>query len=487
MKYPLPRRTFLRGAGVALGLPWLESLAPREARAQAAAARPRPFVAMTFPCGVAEFWKPKVTGMGDSWTLSPILQPLANVKTHVNVLANVGNYGPFGGNAQPSNSKLTAALLTCTAPITQTGGVALCGTSVDQVIAQGQPHMPVPSLQVGLSTLDSYTDGMPAACSRSISWSSPTNPLFKLVDPQALFDTIVGFQNVVPGTGAALGTARRAKNKSILDFVADHATTVSGRLGKTDRAVMGDFLASVRDLEMRTQTAMDVPMCAGGTRPAQHIDVDMTPPDYNRGTHADLMIDLCVMALRCDVTRVISFMLDDARSDFIYNFLTERQFTATGSTPTGTAPLGGLYGMMEAAPNNNGYATANFWFVQKLARLAEALAATPNGVGGNLLDDAAIFFGSEMHGSNHDGLDLPVLTVGKGGGRLVTNQSIDFAKTARQAERLGNLHLTFIRGVYDLPVTTFGGTLPRQDPSFGLPTAANSFGAGTTPIPEILA
>jgi hypothetical protein len=471
----LSRRNVLRGAGVALALPFLESLTPRAARAIPLAPR-RTFVAMSFPSGVAGFWKPQTTGLGDAWTLSPILEPLAPIKSHVNVLANVGNYGPFGGHIEPPFGNLTGALLTCNKPNPSGPSGPLGAISVDQVIAKAMAGVTkLDSMQVGLSTLDSYTDGLPAMFSRSISWRSPSEPLFKLVSPQAVFDRIV-----VAGGVDTAPAARRAANKSVLDLVLAHATTVQGRLGLTDRARMDQFLTSVRELEKNVQT-IGMPACALGPRPTATYSVGNVPPDYNRNTHAELMIDLVVMALQCDVTRVVSFMLDDARSDFVYNFLTERIFTASTSTP-GTAPVGGLNGLLNAGPNNNGYATVNRWFIEKLASLCQKLQATPDG-GGTLLDSATVWCGSEMHGSNQDGLDLPILTVGKAAGTLRTNQSIDFAKTTRQTERLANLHLTFLRSVFNLPVTSFGTAPPATQT--GLPP--NAFGAGTDVIPEILA
>jgi hypothetical protein len=481
----ISRRTVLRGAGVALALPWLESLAPRAARGQAAAP-PRSFIAMTFPSGVAEYWKPTTTGTGDAWSLSPILAPLAPVKPFVNVLQNVGNYGPFGGHVEPANSHLSAALLTCAAPqasMTAPNGVVV-GTSVDQVVAQALTGgTALDSLQVGLSTLDSYTDGLPGACSRSISWSSPTQPTFKVINPQAVFDQIVtaGGASISPA-GSALNAARRAKNTSILDHVTSHATTVRGRLGQSDRLVMDQFLASVRALETSIQAQ---PACIVGTRPTESIvDNKPYPAGYDRDTHADIMIDLVVMALACDVTRIVSFMLDDARSDFVYDFLTTRRFTATGSTP-GSGVVAGYDGLTHAGDMNDGWATVNFWFVDKLSLLCQKLLATPVG-GSTLLDNTAIFFGSEMHGGNNDALDLPILTVGKGGGTLKTNQCIDFAQTARQTERLANLHLTFMRGVFGLPNATFGSGAPTVADPAAAGAPANAFGNGTNVIPEIL-
>jgi hypothetical protein len=473
----LSRRAVLRGAGVALALPWLESLEPRRARAQAAPNRT--FIAMSFPCGVTPlYWKTAATGTGDAWALSPILAPLAPVKPYLNVLSNVGNYGPFGGHAEPSFGNLTAAMLTGTKPVpVGGGGTATCGTSVDQIIAQGLPRSKIDSLQVGLSTLNSYTDGLPVCCSRSISWRSPTDPTFKVIDPRAVFDQIVGAGNLPSNDPAYV--ALRAKNKSVLDAVLGHATKVQGKVGASDRQTLDAFLTSVRTLEIN-MSGMAIPGCGVVARPAESVVVNMPPPDYNRGVHAEMMIDLVVMAIQCGVTRVVSFMMDDARSDFIYNFLPVRTFTTAGSMP-GTGTCGGLNGLLNAGDNNDAFATVNMWFVEKVASLAQKLQASPTATG-NLLDDATIWFGSEMHGSNHDGLDLPVLTLGKGGGRLKTNQSIDFANTARQTERLANLHLTFIRSVFDLPVKTFGTA-----PSFMGQGPGNAFGAGTDVIPEILA
>jgi hypothetical protein len=483
------RRTVLRGAGVALALPWLESLAPRAARGQAAAAA-RTFIAMSFPEGTTRWWKPAAPGSGDGWALSPILAPLANVKPYVNVLANVGNYGPFGGHVEPSNSNLNAALLTCTkAVLNQPTAPLTVGTSVDQVIAQAFPRRTsLDSLQVGLSTLDSYTDGLPGPCSRSISWRSPTDPTYKLIDPQAVFDRITAAGGTTPAEGDAFSFARRAKNKSVLDYVLGHAATVRAQVGRSDRPRVDQYLDSVRALETSIQ-ALPSASCVVGARPTQSFAVGRTPPDYNRNTHADLMIDLVVMALTCDVTRVVSFMLDDARSDFIYNFLQMRQFTADGSTPyPGVAPVAGLDGLGHAGDDNDGHSTLTFWFVQKLARLAEKLLACPTATG-TMLDDATIWFGSEMHGGNEDGLDLPVAIVGKGGGCLKTNQYVDFAATGRRTERLANVYLTILRNVFGLPNTTFGSGAPFGSRSVPAGAAAppNAYGNGTDVIPEILA
>jgi hypothetical protein len=345
----------------------------------------------------------------------------------------------------------------------------------------------VDSLQVGLSTIQSYTDGAPAACSRSISWRSPTEPLFKVISPQAVFDLIVNAGGLAAGTRDPLASARRAKNKSVLDYVLGHATSVRAQVGRSDQPRLDAFLDGVRALETRVDATAATHACVVGQRPTQAIGLDMVPADYDRNAHADLMIDLVVMALQCDVTRVVSFMFDDARSDFSYAFVPPRKFTADGSTPDPTAPpLGSLYGLNATGPTSSGFATANRWFIEKLARFCTLLRTSSTG-DGNMLDDATVWMGSEMHGPNHDGLDLPIVVVGKGGQHLRTNQFIDFARTARQTERLANLFLTFHREVFGLPVTTFGSGAPARDPNLiSLPAPPNAYGDGTTVISEIL-
>jgi len=147
------RRQLLRGSGVALALPWLETFAPRTASAQAAAARKR-FVSLYFPNGAAEFWHPTGSGSGDSWTLSPILEPATPIKPYMTVLQNVGY--PTGLRlCNPNHSQLCAGLWTCVQPDFNPA-VARNGTSVDQLIAKAiGGSSSIPSLQVGCSTMNS--------------------------------------------------------------------------------------------------------------------------------------------------------------------------------------------------------------------------------------------------------------------------------------------------------------------------------------------
>jgi hypothetical protein len=463
------RRKLLKGAGVALSLPWLETFAPRTARAQAAAVRKR-FVSLYFPNGTAAYWHPTGMGFKDAWKLSPILEPALPIKSSLMVLQNVG-YPPGLRMCSPNHSQLCAGLWTCVQPDLNPA-VARNATSVDQLIAQ---HIgsatSLPSLQVGCSTMNSYADTHHPAHSRSISWASPTQPLYKLVNPQAVFDRLVsggggmptGMGNMNP-TPDPVAVRRRAQKQSVLDFVKDNATAIHPQLGTSDRRKVDEFMTSVRDLEKRVaQPAMQIPpaMCTPLTRPTQVYAVNSVPAGYNREAHVMLMTDLVAMAITCDITRVVSYMLDDARSDYAYTFLKLREFTAGGSTPSNmnvsngniASGLSGYHGLQHAGDTNNGFATIGHWNVQRATDLATKLAAVSEGAAGSVLDNTTIVFGSGMHGGNHRGIDLPFAIIGGSSGVLKKDY---FSVGAGEGFYVGDIHLTIMQKVFGMNIQTFG-------------------------------
>jgi Protein of unknown function (DUF1552) len=469
------RRQLLKGTGVALALPWLETLAPRRAEAATAAKR---YIGVYFPNGTADFWKP--SGGGANWTLSPILQPFAPNKAKLTVISNIGNYSPFGGHIEPSHGHNSASAWTGTKANGANNNNN--GISVDQVIANqlmtangGKLPTPLHSLQVGLSTLDSSPDGLPGQHSRSMSWKSAAEPLYKIVSPQGVFDRLVGMGTSTPSapgntTPDPAAVKRRTLQKSALDYILEDATTLQTKLSKSDKVRIDQFLSATRTLEQRvastTMPGAGVAGCNNMNRPTDVFGVGSVPPDYNRGAHATLMIDLTVMAIQCDITRVVSFMLDDARSDFVYNFINERNFSTTGSTP-GTAPVGGYHGLQHGSATNNGFSTIGWWNAERVNELATKLDAIKEGTG-TVLDNTVIHMLCGMHGGNHDGLDLPMAILGSGGGVLKTNAFIDGG-----GKNLADLHLTIIQKV-------FGSSLA----SFGVPMGGYTHG---TIIPSILA
>lgn len=465
----MSRRTLLRGAGVCLALPYLESLVGRGvARAQTAPIKR--LVVAYFPNGAAAaYWPARGKGSGNGWQLSPLLSPLAALKSKLTVFANLENYSPMQDNqgVEPSHARLCGAFLTCVDSdrVRQIMKVDLAnGISVDQVIAQ-KMSTPLKSLELGLSTLNSFEDGRHPALSRSIAWASPTQPLYKEVNPQAVFDRLVasGARDAAQADPEAQKQAmrRKALRQSALDFVRESATDLSGKLGREDKPRLDQFLTSVRELEERTRALSDsiaeqtVSMCKVGARPPKAYAVNVTD-GYNRGEHADVMNDLIVMALQCDVTRVITHMLDDARSDFVYDHLTNRKFTADGSA-LGSGKVGGFHGLQHAGDSNDGYATINWWFSQKIAELGARLDAIPEG-DGTLLDHTAILYGGSMHGSDHDGRPLPMALLGGGKAGLRTDQLVDFSGIAA-GRPLRDLYLTLLNGYFALNVESFGSSL----------------------------
>jgi len=427
-------------------------------------------------------------------TLSPILQPLEPMKQRLTVISNIGNYSPFGGHVEPSHGHNCATAFTgvhaSTPAGVKTGNSDLhtySGISVDQVIANqmatangGKPPTPLHSLQLGLSTKLASFDGLPGAHSRSISWKSPSEPLYNIVAPQGAFDRLTGQVGMTgpmtnPGTPDPIAERRRLLKKSALDYIIESSTSLQSRLSTSDKARMDKFLTSVRTLETRVASptmpgggGLSGPvggMCKPVAGPFYAASTTAVPTGYSRVAHATLMIDLMVMAIQCDTTRVVSFMLDDARSEWAYTFVPKRSFTATGSTP-GTGFSGNYHGAQHGDAND--FASIIHWNAQKALEMATKLDALKEGTAGSVLDNTVLTFMSGMNGANHDGLDLPIAFLGSGGGVLRQNQYL-----VGGGKNLADLHLTIINKV-------FGGTLP----AFGKPMGAYTHG---TMITDILA
>jgi hypothetical protein len=458
------RRQVLKGAGVALSLPVLETFGPQTHKALAAdAASKTRYISMYFANGTADLWTP--TGLGANWVPSPILEPITKNKQYCTVLGNIGNYSPWAGHIEPSHGHNCASAYT---GVRANGpGLANNGISIDQAIANqlitnngGKQPTTVHSLQLGLTTLESSPDGIPGPHSRSISWKAADQPLGKVVSPQRAFEIMVGGGvTATPGmTGVdPAAEKRRALNKSALDYVLASSDTLKKRLSTSDRSKLDFFMTSVRSLEQRVN-APTMPVTLSGctplAKPTQAYGVGAVPAGYNRGAHATLMIDLTVMAIQCDITRVITYMLDDARSDFVYNFLNERTFTATGSTE-GTRPVGGYHNLQHAGSKNNGFATIGYWNVQQVNDLVTKLAMISDGAGGNVMNNTVVQFMSGMHGDNHDSQKLPICLIGSAGGVLKAGQYINFPTV----QNLQDVHLTLLTKVFGSKATSWGAPM----------------------------
>ena len=469
MTHFLSRRTLLRGTGVALALPWLESLMPRSAAA-ATSTPPTRYMPIFLPNGAPEFWVPN--GTTASWTLGSVLEPLTDLKSKVTVLKNLENGSAFNSDGsskvEPSHGRQPGAWLTCIdgATVKKKLGTNLeaNGISVDQIMAAHavfSGKTALPSLQVGLSTVHSYCDGQQCSNSRSVSWKTETQPMYKKVDPLTVFNLIAG--SVTPGGAPdpANAAKRLALKKSVLDAVLENAAATRARLCAADQKRMDEYLDSVRAVERK---AIDVSAgmggmattCTLGAKPTMATVTEefitQTTATYNKGAHADAMNALLVMAFQCDVTRIVTYMLEDERSEFVYDHVPKRTFTAESSTlSSGTCPdyhNGGQHG----APDD--FAAITRWNVSKVADLCKALDAVKEGNGLSILDNTVIYFGAAMHGSNHACEQLPALLIGGGGGKLKTNQYVNLNKRP-----LRDLHFTMLNSVFGMGQTDFGANL----------------------------
>lgn len=469
----LSRRLVLRGAGVALTLPWLESLLPtKHARAQASTA-PKRFMPIFLPNGASENWKPAMQGIGAAWALSPVLDVFADLKAKMNVISNFENgsvFNPDGSSSvEPSHGRQPGAWLTCMSPDMEKERLDVAeanGISVDQIMAKHAAFAnktALASLQVGLSTVESYCDGRPCSNSRSVSWSAPTTPMYKQVDPLEVFNKVVG---VIKPIGDESGMPdpeamkRLARNKSIIDAVLENATRTQAKLGANDQMRFEEFLTAVREVEKRV-TGVSMGMgglaCAAIPQPMLAAVSTKAPRQntgtYNKGAHADVMNDLIVMALRCDATRLVTYMLEDERSEFTYDHVKVRTFNATGSTEGGgTCPEyhgGGQHGSQDA------FASITRWNAGKVAELCAKLDAIKEADGSSILDNTVVFFGGAMHGSNHDCSELPTALIGGKSLGLKQDQHIAFS-----SRPLRDLHFTLMTKAFGMTdVTSFGQNL----------------------------
>ena len=472
------RRLVLRGAGVALTLPWLESLLPTKS-AQAAGTAPKRYIPIFLPNGAIhndkDVWTPTAQGTGAAWALSPILDVFGPLKAKMNVLSKFENGSSFnadgGSSVEPSHGRQPGAFLTCVDPgaVRKKLNVGEANAiSLDQVMAQHaafKDKTALASLQIGLSTVLSYCDGQPCSNSRSISWSSPTTPMYKLVDPLEVFNKIVGVIKPAAGPGPVVpdveSMKRAARNKSIIDAVLENATRTKGKLGKADQIRLEEFLSSVRDTE-KSVTGVSMGMggvaCSAIAAPTMKKvtpdGIKQNTADYKKADHADAMNNLIVMALQCDATRIITHMLEDERSEFTYDHVTQRNFTGAGMSVegTGTCPEyhgGGQHGSL------NSFSSISRWNAGKVAELATKLDALKEADGTTTLDNTVIFFAGAMRGSDHSCHDLPVALIGGSALGLRQDQHVGLVNRP-----LRDLHYTMMNKVFDMgDVKDFGQNL----------------------------
>ncbi len=407
----ISRRAVLRGVGVAMGLPWLESLA-REAAPQAF---PRRFAALFMGNGISpNHWWAKGTGQG--MELSKTLQPLAPFRSKLNVVSGLFNKQATGVGIHPGQTGniLSGAAL-------QKGAVLRGGVSMDQALAQrlGE-ETPQPSLVLGCEQpITGYHEtNFSMAYSSHISWQDATSPVPMEVYPSLAFDSL--FDNH--------GTRR---TQSILDRVKEDAAGLSRRVGRADRAKLDEYLTGVREVETRIQRTRAMKAKAddrAGGRPT----ITMPRPDNGLPEdireHMRLMCDIVALAFQTDKTRVATLLLCRDLSGLFYPFLDVRTAHHPASHDDGS----------------DAYERVARYYVGQLAYLAGRLAAMPEGEG-TVLDHSCLLFLSNMwSGSRHDSTKLPALLVGGLGGTLETGRVLDYTKRGDDNRKLCSLYLSLM-------------------------------------------
>jgi len=245
----LSRRTVLRGAGVALGLPWLEAMMPT-ARAAAAGKSPVRMAVLYMANGVnTSQWAPE--GQGRDFRLSPTLQPLEDLQDQLLVVSNLWNAAANTGDGHYTKE---SSLLTCTT-ITKTLGVDINihGPSMDQVAAQRMGgETPLPSLELGIEPESTGVDanvGYTRVYGCHIAWSGPTTPLARETNPRSVYSRL--FRAAAPAGSAA------KQDTQLLDRVLQQSKQMRTQLGASDQARIDEYLSIIRSLETRMERAGD--------------------------------------------------------------------------------------------------------------------------------------------------------------------------------------------------------------------------------------
>jgi hypothetical protein len=429
---PLSRRTVLRGAGTMLSLPFLEAMMPRTAQAQAQKALR--MVAWYLPngyyrttqggAGMKDDWTP--TGVGEGYTLSPILQPLLPFRGDIQVLTGVANPPAEQSAISCGHARGTGSFLTCVAPA---ASGTTDGVSMDQVAAAELKRFTrYPSIEVGTDS-----EGGDIPIRSTIAWADANTPLAKETRAASLFDRLFA------GPDSMLSAAEKAKRllyrKSVLDSVYGSANSLKARLGSGDQQKLDGYLTGVRELEQRLDAPAGSAACMPGTRP---------PPTGDIRTQVKQLLDVMALAFQCDVTRVSTFMFDRAGSDLAFPFL------VAGGQPI-NAGWHGTSHHHGAATNLAQLKAILTWQMEQFAYFLGKLKAIDEG-GESVLAKSCIFLSSEIgDGDLHEQHNLPVIVAGAAGGALKPGRHLVFNNSPSKAD----LFLTLLQSV-GVSATRFG-------------------------------
>jgi hypothetical protein len=415
------RRTFLRTTAGIIALPWMESItgAAESVKASLAAAKPpQRFVAMFFPNGVyPTAWQSQSTPAGLKFGGS--LEPLQDFAKQAVTFDGLNN--PLTGHLGQ-----VAGFLSGVDFGPDKNGIVTAATTLDQMLAQRWKNDTfIPSLHLALEPPSQGGFGnRPKSYGNSISWSSPTSKIEPQLSPRQAFDQVFFGQT----NAGRLAAARRRR---IVDAVWDQAKSLRTRVSTYDHAKLDQYLDSIADLEAKLDKAAH-PQPRPWTPP--HAVEPQRPEQAGIPTsfaeHMRLMMEIQLLALQTDSTRVATLVMGHEISRVVYDFVDKKlkrnhhDFSHHRNDPE----------------KIEGYNRITRWFGEQAAWLLGKMQSIDEG-GTSLLDNSIVLYGSGMKdGNTHEPLNVPVALIGSGGGRLKTGQHI----SASQDSVLANLHLTLL-------------------------------------------
>jgi len=451
MTFRLRRRDVIRGAGaIAIGLPWLEAMEPRSARAQTPSVAQR-FVAVYQPGGAEQSrWLP--SGSETDFQLSEILAPLESVRAKLLVAAGLDMKSALGEQHQAGIVGLLTGMAQGQA------GKYVSGPSVDQVIAEiASAGKPRTSIEMAVRWATGKSHGLLHPINAmTFANDGKASPIPPRIDPQEIFDSLFGSLN--PEDGAA---AELARKQSILDFVGRRYESLALRLGERDRQRLDEHLTKVRELEGTLVSGTPV---GGGCQAPERVDTS----DYNpasglnssdSGSIVDsssdaaipkvgkFMMDMLVMALACDLTGVVTLQWSDTEAKHTFPWLNLSEHHH--------------YYQHDGGFRSEECAQICRWYSEQHAYLLQQMDAVDMG-GHTLLDESVVFVGSEIsHPPTHTKTSMPFLLAGGGGG-LRGNRLLSFNGASH------NDLLAAILNLFGDPRTTFGDERYASAPLAGL-------------------
>jgi len=411
----LPRRTFLRGMGATVALPFLEAMIPAVAAQSPKAVRRFGVVYIPMGSNISQ-WTPK--GVGRITELSPTLNSLTPFLDRVTVVTNLELKNAYtvggGGNHATSNCGFLSAAF---AKVTEGSDYLLAKTADQMIAGEIGKDTPLPSLELAIdstSLVGNCDNGLACAYMDNLSWSSATTPLPAEVNPRVVFERLLG-----DGGSTAERRAELQLNGSLLDRVLGEVSRLQNKLGPGDRTRVEQYLDSIREVERRIQRAEKQTDQA----PLPDLERPVGAPDVWED-HVNLMLDLQVLALQADITRVITFQMSRETSTRTYPQI---------GVPDPHHPTSHHDNQAEKLVK---LAKINAYHVSMFANYLKKLKATPDGAG-SLLDNGIYLLGSGMGDPNvHNHTNLPIVVAGGGSGKLQGGRHIKYSEPTPMANLL---------------------------------------------------